>query len=180
MNDLLAKMEELVLPIVHTIFVYVQFNIRARTVKSVYNFGLRVISSRLKYLTITAEHINYISTLKLALEGALRIATGSSVFSSPLEIFVKNEWKAVCDYQFSATDALVACKQLGYPYVRNNYCCGSYNGQYWETEIDCTGNETKLTNCNVKSTDSSHCRSFDAVRLSCASKFAYDVYTNRD
>ena len=103
----------------------------------------------------------------------------SSSFSTLLEILKNNEWKAVCDYQFGDTEASVACKQLGYPYVKYQSGSNYYGGQYWETKIDCFGNETKLINCNVQTADSSRCGRYDAVRLSCASNFAYDIFIYR-
>lgn len=35
--------------------------------------------------------------------------------SGRLEIFINNQWGTVCDNLFDTSDAMVACKQLGFP-----------------------------------------------------------------
>ncbi len=46
--------------------------------------------------------------------GDLRLIGGSSSFEGRVEMCWNNEWGTVCDDLWTAPDALVACRQLGY------------------------------------------------------------------
>ncbi|RDD45645.1 Deleted in malignant brain tumors 1 protein [Trichoplax sp. H2] len=104
---------------------------------------------------------------EIVLEGSLRLQE-IGFFTKVLQIFNNNEWKALCDDGFSKVEATVACKQLGFYDVKNYYCCGTYSGDYWPIDVDCVGNETKLTSCSLKPYNQAQCNRNDAVRISCA------------
>lgn len=53
----------------------------------------------------------------LEYEGAVRLFNGSYASSGRLEVFLYNQWGAVCDPTFSQISAIVVCKQLGYNQV---------------------------------------------------------------
>ena len=45
---------------------------------------------------------------------ALRLVGGANALTGRLEICINNAWGTVCDDNFGANDARVACRQLGY------------------------------------------------------------------
>ena len=54
--------------------------------------------------------------------GQLRIVNGTYSNQGHLEVYCNGQWGAVCSDSFDATDATVACCQLGYSnYSRYNY-----------------------------------------------------------
>ena len=46
--------------------------------------------------------------------GQIRLTGGNFSNQGLLEIYCNGEWGTVCDDGFSSTEALVACRQLGY------------------------------------------------------------------
>lgn len=54
------------------------------------------------------------------LSGSLRITSGYAANAGRLEIFHNGEWGTVCDNHFDNIDARVACKQLGYWFVKRS------------------------------------------------------------
>ena len=47
--------------------------------------------------------------------GHLRLSGGNSANEGRVEICMNNEWGTVCDDSWGANDAIVVCRQLGYP-----------------------------------------------------------------
>ena len=46
--------------------------------------------------------------------GTIRLVGGSNQYDGRIEICINNRWGSVCSNNWDATDASVACKQLGY------------------------------------------------------------------
>ena len=46
--------------------------------------------------------------------GDIRLTGGTYSNEGLLEVYCNGEWGTVCDHSFSRTDAIVACRQLGY------------------------------------------------------------------
>ena len=58
--------------------------------------------------------------------GDVRLAgTGTSSMQGRVELCNNNRWGTVCDDSFSATDAMVVCRQLGYSRT-GKYCLVSF------------------------------------------------------
>ncbi|RDD40666.1 Deleted in malignant brain tumors 1 protein, partial [Trichoplax sp. H2] len=67
-----------------------------------------------------------------------------------VEIYHDGMWGAICHYSWSTNDALVACRQLGYGNVSSSYCCSNFGStvkRVWLSNVGCSGNESKLTDC---------------------------------
>lgn len=46
--------------------------------------------------------------------GAIRLVGGANQYEGRVELCINNVWGTICDNSWDATDASVACKQLGY------------------------------------------------------------------
>ena len=63
------------------------------------------------------------------------------------------EWGAVCDNDWSYSDALVVCKQLGYPGAvesGDRASVGSVQGRVWIEGVSCSGLESNLEDCSFQ------------------------------
>jgi len=102
-------------------------------------------------------HIIYLLSLA---DGNLRLRGGNHVNEGRLEIFRMGEWGTICDDSWSIQDAMVACRQLGFPgalkEMRGAYY-GVGDGAIWLDEVGCTGDEPSLLDCaKVETHDCSH------------------------
>ena len=68
-----------------------------------------------------------------------------------VEIYHNGSWGSICNQRVDQGDGLVICRQLGYPNVINitHTAWFGANGYImtWLTNISCTGNESKVTDC---------------------------------
>lgn len=48
-------------------------------------------------------------------EGAIQLVGGSRPSEGRIEIFYNGEWGTVCNWNWDINDAMVVCRQLGYP-----------------------------------------------------------------
>ena len=64
-------------------------------------------------------------------------------------MFYNGEWGTVCDDDFSYTDALVICRQLGFTDGQPRYSAFYTQGlgKIWLDYVSCTGTERGLNEC---------------------------------
>ncbi|KAJ8045815.1 Deleted in malignant brain tumors 1 protein [Holothuria leucospilota] len=85
-------------------------------------------------------------------EGSVRLMGSSFEYAGRVEIYHLGTWGTVCDDSWDHNDAIVVCKQLGYPgainpvYHSTNY--GEGEGPIFLDEVSCRGTEHYLANCN--------------------------------
>ena len=64
---------------------------------------------------------------------------------------INGAWGTVCDYNWDQRDAIVVCRQLGYPYgeleIFYNSYFGEGTGEVWMSDVRCTGTEERLSDC---------------------------------
>ena len=104
--------------------------------------------------------------------GALRLDS-SSATSGKLNVFYSGRWGTVCDDEFSQSDANVACYQLGFTGSRSHYTNRSkiiVNAPIWLDDLNCEGNELKLTSCGHSGWGIHNCQHSEDVSISCNSK----------
>jgi hypothetical protein len=51
------------------------------------------------------------------MEGDVRLINGANDFEGRVEFCHNNEWGSVCDHGWEKADAVVVCRQLGYPTI---------------------------------------------------------------
>ena len=116
----------------------------------------------------------------------LRLVDGWAPGNGRLEIFYSDEWGAVCDDYFEAWDGVVACRQLGHSGFVRMIPIGdravpgeaiglARNGRFWLVEVNCSGNESHLSDCSHDAWGVAGCSGFEAVALQCGQGLALSV-----
>lgn len=103
-----------------------------------------------------------------------------------VEIFHADKWRTICADGWTQKNAKVVCGQLGFPgaadirnmyqHIRNSSQLRR-KGSFWLTNVTCTGDESKLSQCDfdfLNYTRKEKCPAGEAVLIRCT---AGDVYT---
>ncbi|XP_072166905.1 scavenger receptor cysteine-rich domain superfamily protein-like [Diadema setosum] len=84
--------------------------------------------------------------------GDIRLVDGSGPHEGRVEIFYDSQWGTVCDDDWDIADASVVCRQLGFAnstdaFLYAYFGAGSPTQPITLYHVGCSGNETKLTDC---------------------------------
>ena len=92
--------------------------------------------------------------------------------SGRVEVFYGGVWGTVCSNGWTPLDAAVVCNQLGYgggiTTASNNF--GPGEGMVWMENVNCNGNESRLTDCLFGGWGVTSCNHFQDVGVICNSK----------
>ncbi|XP_067672345.1 neurotrypsin-like [Haliotis asinina] len=80
----------------------------------------------------------------------IRLIGARSPYKGRVEVKVNGRWGSVCDDDWSVYDAIVACRQLGFSGLAKAQPGGTYGegtGPVFHTNLKCTGNESRLSDC---------------------------------
>ncbi|KAJ8034478.1 Neurotrypsin [Holothuria leucospilota] len=96
----------------------------------------------------------------------IRLVGGSSDSSGRVEVFMNRGWGTICDDGWDMEDAIVVCRQLGYQNATSapiEEFFGRGSASVCMTDVQCTGNETSLTECTKEERQTYNWRnSYDA------------------
>ena len=90
------------------------------------------------------------------------------------------EWGVVCDNGWSYNEALVVCRQLGYPGAVKNKTEASFgrdHGRVWIEDVTCSGLELKLEECSIQfvGLEVQNCNHGAQAEVSCSKKCFFCV-----
>ena len=80
----------------------------------------------------------------------LRLVDGPNYAAGRLEVLYQGVWGTVCGDHFGSTEAVIACKELGFLNRRSYWVSAYYGigkGPIWLDHVDCFGNESSLAQC---------------------------------
>ncbi|XP_063962816.1 deleted in malignant brain tumors 1 protein-like isoform X2 [Lytechinus pictus] len=104
---------------------------------------------------------------------AVRLEDGQHHYQGRVEIMIDNEWGTICDKSFDIDDASVVCRQVGYPgavEVVPKAGFGEGMGEIHASYLECTGDESAITDCRTSSQASlGNCSHSDDVGVICQS-----------
>ena len=86
-----------------------------------------------------------------------------------VEVCNNNVWGTVCDDEWDAADAQVACRALGYPTTegipRTDVPAGT--GLIWLDDMRCVGSEDSLFDCMANQPGIHNCRHHEDAGVEC-------------
>ncbi|XP_065913726.1 neurotrypsin-like isoform X2 [Dysidea avara] len=90
-----------------------------------------------------------VAEVTVCINNDIRLVGGSNAYEGRVEVCHDNEWGTVCDDSWSTNDGTVACRQLGYSFVRITTAAtfGGGTGPIWLDDLLCSGSETQLIDC---------------------------------
>uniref|UniRef100_A0A1X7VFW6 SRCR domain-containing protein n=1 Tax=Amphimedon queenslandica TaxID=400682 RepID=A0A1X7VFW6_AMPQE len=102
--------------------------------------------------------------------GQIRLVGGTYSSYGRLEVYCNGQWGTVCDHSFGATDARVACRQLGYSdystYTGN--LAGPSSQPIWLNNVTCSSTSNCLATCeSCPATQYHNCGHSEDVALGC-------------
>ena len=83
---------------------------------------------------------------------AVRLVDGS-YHAGRVEVYYNGTWGTVCDDDWNINDAIVVCRQLGFPYALNAYRRAHYGqgtGPIFLNSVNCLGDESALISCSYR------------------------------
>ncbi|XP_078391572.1 scavenger receptor cysteine-rich domain-containing protein DMBT1-like [Cetorhinus maximus] len=104
----------------------------------------------------------------------LRLAGGNSNCSGRVEILFNNNWAMVCDHSRGMADANVVCRQLGCSSALRttggaNF--GQGESDIWMNGVECTGEESFLTDCPSSATGQPDCNHKEDASVICSGPY---------
>ncbi|XP_072037032.1 uncharacterized protein [Amphiura filiformis] len=101
----------------------------------------------------------------------VRLVGGRHRAEGRVEVYHDNEWGTVCDYSWTNENAMVVCRQLGFPAEEAKAHKGSWFGQgigsIFLEYVKCLGKESALRECPYARWGINSCRHYDDVGVSC-------------
>ena len=128
-------------------------------------------------------------------QGAIRLVNGPSNMEGRVEVCNDGNWGTVCDDSFTANDANVACRQLGFLNTGKSFvirlmhpkfklfiytgamfsCCATYGegtGNILLDDLACTGTERSLFDCTHNGIGTHNCQHSEDVGITCQGRVA--------
>ncbi|XP_038058260.1 uncharacterized protein LOC119729666 isoform X2 [Patiria miniata] len=90
----------------------------------------------------------------------VRLVDGPTLTSGRVELFFHGQWGTVCDSRWDDLDAAVVCRQLGFngsSIAVSGSFFGQGQGPAFLSHVDCSGNESRLSDCIHVGLGSSYC-----------------------
>ncbi|XP_050925796.1 deleted in malignant brain tumors 1 protein isoform X4 [Lates calcarifer] len=106
-----------------------------------------------------------------AADGVRLVGPGSDWCSGRVEIYHSNTWGTVCDDSWDFNDAKVVCRELGCGVALNatqSAHFGPGTGQIWLDNVDCSGTETSLSECQHRGFGTHNCQHNEDAGVVCS------------
>ncbi|XP_071886462.1 antigen WC1.1-like [Anas platyrhynchos] len=102
--------------------------------------------------------------------GFVRLVGGDSPCSGSVEVYDRDQWKAVCHSHFGAKAAEVVCRELQCGTalsVHGAAQLGEGASPVWDRELQCVGNESVLSFCPTVATRDQPCTHSNGTHVTC-------------
>uniref|UniRef100_A0A8B9R0D6 SRCR domain-containing protein n=1 Tax=Anas platyrhynchos TaxID=8839 RepID=A0A8B9R0D6_ANAPL len=108
--------------------------------------------------------------------GFVRLVGGDSPCSGSLEVYDRDQWKAVCHSHFGAKAAEVVCRELQCGTalsVHGAAQLGEGAGPFWDRELQCVGNESTILFCPWRAPGNEACTHSNGTHVTCTQYTAF-------
>ena len=108
----------------------------------------------------------------------IRLSGSSSKTAGRVEVCVESVWTSLCDQSWDLSDAMVACRHLGYsPYgAMPTYGCYTEEQlSFGITSLNCNGLEQSLFNCSHSNPSLHNCASYNDAGLLCQGNVLFTI-----
>uniref|UniRef100_A0A493TF20 SRCR domain-containing protein n=1 Tax=Anas platyrhynchos platyrhynchos TaxID=8840 RepID=A0A493TF20_ANAPP len=112
-------------------------------------------------------------SVSLVAPGFVRLVGGDSPCSGSLEVYDRDQWKAVCHSHFGAKAAEVVCRELQCGTalsVHGAAQLGEGAGPVWDRELQCVGNESTILFCPWGAPKDKACTHSNGTHVTCTRK----------
>uniref|UniRef100_A0A8B9T4J5 SRCR domain-containing protein n=1 Tax=Anas platyrhynchos TaxID=8839 RepID=A0A8B9T4J5_ANAPL len=102
--------------------------------------------------------------------GFVRLVGGDSPCSGSVEVYDRDQWKAVCHSHFGAKAAEVVCRELQCGTalsVHGAAQLGEGAGPFWDRELQCVGNESTILFCPWGASKDKACTHSNGTHVTC-------------
>lgn len=113
------------------------------------------------------------SQVSLVAPGFVRLVGGDSPCSGSVEVYDRDQWKAVCHSHFGAKAAEVVCRELQCGTalsVHGAAQLGEGAGPVWDRELQCVGNESTILFCPWGTSKDKACTHSNGTHVTCTRK----------
>ncbi|XP_032060946.1 antigen WC1.1-like [Aythya fuligula] len=110
------------------------------------------------------------SQVSLVAPGFVRLVGGDSPCSGSVEVYNRDQWKAVCPSHFGAKAAEVVCRELQCGTalsVHGAAQLGEGAGPVWDRELQCVGNESTILFCPWGAPKDKACTQSNGTHVTC-------------
>ena len=110
----------------------------------------------------------------------VRLVGGSGQCSGRVEVKLRGTWGTVCDDLWDMNDAEVVCRQMGCGEALaapGSARFGQGSGQIWMDDVNCTGGEEGLHECQHRGIGSHNCGHNKDAGVVCAGQKSYVNYS---
>nr|XP_058953300.1 deleted in malignant brain tumors 1 protein-like [Pocillopora verrucosa] len=100
----------------------------------------------------------------------VRLAGGGNPFEGRVEVFHNGSWGTVCDDRWTLREANVVCRQLGLDGASSAVEGGVFgqgSGKIWMDQVECCGNERRLSDCSYPGWEIHDCSHFEDAGVIC-------------
>nr|XP_009673252.1 PREDICTED: deleted in malignant brain tumors 1 protein-like isoform X1 [Struthio camelus australis] len=101
----------------------------------------------------------------------VRLVNGPSNCSGRIEVLHNETWGTVCDDSWGFSEGQVVCRQLGCGAVlsiSHGARYGEGTGQIWLDEVNCTGTEADLSECQARPWGEHNCHHVEDASVECS------------
>ena len=114
---------------------------------------------------------NYVYLLTDCSNGDVRLVGGATAQEGRVEFCYNNTWGTVCDDDWDSSDAVVVCRQLGFPFTGAiaylNAFFGAGTGPILLDQVVCNGTESRLIDCPANAIGTNDCSHSEDAAVRC-------------